>query len=78
MGRKNWLTEMRETEREKVTWRRALRRSSPWKASFILFLVKSVMIRVEVVDKEEDGNDTDDDSLGKHLSIGFYLDEWFY
>lgn len=58
-----------------MTWRRARRRSSPRKASFILCLVKSVMIRVEVVDKEEDGKDTDDDSLGKHLSIGFYLDE---
>lgn len=36
------------------------------------------MIRAEVVDKEDDANDNDDDSLGKHLSISFYFDESFY
>lgn len=64
---------MRETE--KAPWRRALRKSGPQKASFILFLVKSVLIRAEVVDKEDGGNDNDDDSLGKHLSVSFYFDE---
>lgn len=33
------------------------------------------MIRAEVVDKGDDGNDNDDDSLGKHLSISFHFDE---
>lgn len=36
------------------------------------------MIRAEVVDKGDDGNDNDDDSLGKHLSISFYFDERYY
>ena len=36
------------------------------------------MIRAEVVDKEDDGIDNDDDSLDKHLSVSFYFDEWFY
>lgn len=33
------------------------------------------MIRAEVVDKEDDGIDNDDDSLDKHLSVSFYFDE---
>ena len=61
-----------------MTWRKAVRGSSPRKASFILVLVKSAMIRVEAVDEEDEGNDNDDDSVGKHSSIKFYFFFFFF
>ena len=33
------------------------------------------MIRAEGVEQEDEGNDNDDDSLGKPLSVSFYFDE---